>query len=245
MAATDACRQRGPEKSSARRGRCQQCGGEVSWVGTRPRKWCSQACRKRAQYERDPESARAYSRRSAAKRRAANPRPCGGCGDPLPPGRRRYCSDSCTPASTLSKTGRLAPKVRACTICGVDLVQGFPARFRCDEHRGLRVQRPWSERKHTPGNASKNHARRSATRGVGVERIDVQAVYERDGWRCHLCRRVVDRGLVYPHPQSASIDHLVPLSRGGAHEPANVALAHLSCNRRRGTRGAAQLRWTA
>lgn len=63
----------------------------------------------------------------------------------------------------------------------------------------------------------------------------------RDNWRCHLCRRHVDWKLDHPHPMSASRDHLVPASAGGSNESANLALAHLQCNIRRGTGGNVQL----
>lgn len=55
-------------------------------------------------------------------------------------------------------------------------------------------------------------------------------VFERDGWVCQLCGEPVDRELRAPDPGSASIDHIVPLSLGGDDTPANVQLAHFSCN---------------
>lgn len=58
-----------------------------------------------------------------------------------------------------------------------------------------------------------------------VEKIDSLYVYERDGWRCHICKKRVAK-------KDASIDHLVALARGGNHTYDNVALAHLSCNKR-------------
>lgn len=64
---------------------------------------------------------------------------------------------------------------------------------------------------------------------------------DRDGWRCHLCRRRVDRRLVSPHPMSGTFDHLIPVADGGTDAPVNLALAHRECNTRRGRRGAAQL----
>jgi len=36
--------------------------------------------------------------------------------------------------------------------------------------------------------------------------------------------------LSHPHPLSASIDHIIPLSRGGTHVEGNVNGVHLRCN---------------
>jgi 5-methylcytosine-specific restriction endonuclease McrA len=63
-------------------------------------------------------------------------------------------------------------------------------------------------------------------------------IAERDRWRCHLCRKAVSRKLRgTSRPLSPSLDHVVPLSKGGAHDPANVRLAHLRCNLSKGNRG--------
>jgi 5-methylcytosine-specific restriction endonuclease McrA len=69
-----------------------------------------------------------------------------------------------------------------------------------------------------------------------VEDVDRFAIYERDMGRCHICKKKASR-------DSFDLDHLVPLSRGGEHSAANMAVAHQSCNRRRGPgRLPAQLR---
>lgn len=70
-------------------------------------------------------------------------------------------------------------------------------------------------------------------------------VFERDGWRCHLCNRTTRPETPWQHPDHPTIDHLVPISEGGPHTEENAATAHRRCNTRRGTRGAAQLRLTA
>jgi 5-methylcytosine-specific restriction endonuclease McrA len=62
------------------------------------------------------------------------------------------------------------------------------------------------------------------------ERFDATEVYERDGYRCGLCEGKVDPALRYPEPMSASLDHITPLARGGAHTRANTQCAHLVCN---------------
>lgn len=69
-----------------------------------------------------------------------------------------------------------------------------------------------------------------------VERFSVQGIFERDGWSCHLCETQIDRELTYPDPMSASLDHVVPLSRGGAHSRRNCAASHLICNVRKQAR---------
>jgi 5-methylcytosine-specific restriction endonuclease McrA len=69
-----------------------------------------------------------------------------------------------------------------------------------------------------------------------TEDIDILIVAERDHWKCHICLKIVTK-------KNWSIDHLIPLSKGGNHTYENVALAHRSCNSRRGAgRLPAQLR---
>jgi len=61
-------------------------------------------------------------------------------------------------------------------------------------------------------------------------------VHARDGWTCQLCRLPIDRAVAWPDSASPSIDHVIPLSRGGAHALANVQSAHLGCNSSRGNK---------
>lgn len=49
---------------------------------------------------------------------------------------------------------------------------------------------------------------------------------------CALCGKPVDKSLKYPHPLSATIDHIIPIDRGGhPSDIDNLQLAHFSCNR--------------
>ena len=51
---------------------------------------------------------------------------------------------------------------------------------------------------------------------------------------CALCGRPVDFTLKYPHPMSATIDHIIPIARGGhPSDMDNLQLAHLTCNRQK------------
>ncbi len=61
-------------------------------------------------------------------------------------------------------------------------------------------------------------------------------IHVRDGWTCQLCHEPIDQAIAWPHPKSPSIDHIIPLSRGGAHALSNVQSAHLGCNSSKGGR---------
>ena len=48
---------------------------------------------------------------------------------------------------------------------------------------------------------------------------------------CALCGKPVDKSLRFPNPMSASVDHIIPIAKGG--DPSalsNLQLAHLICN---------------
>jgi 5-methylcytosine-specific restriction endonuclease McrA len=79
-------------------------------------------------------------------------------------------------------------------------------------------------------------ARRARKKGAFVEPVDHTVIYERDGWTCHICGEPVDRQLAYPDPMSVSLDHVIPLAKGGEHSYVNCATSHLRCNSRKGTK---------
>ena len=49
---------------------------------------------------------------------------------------------------------------------------------------------------------------------------------------CGICGLPVDKTLKYPDPMSPSIDHIIPIDRGGhPSDISNLQLAHWKCNR--------------
>lgn len=66
-------------------------------------------------------------------------------------------------------------------------------------------------------------------------------IAERDGWRCKICGKQVNKRAKVPHPSAPTLDHIVPLAAGGRHEPTNVQLAHFRCNRIKNATGSGQL----
>jgi 5-methylcytosine-specific restriction endonuclease McrA len=71
--------------------------------------------------------------------------------------------------------------------------------------------------------------RRALIAGNGSEPYDRLEIYDRDQGICHLCHEFVEW-------DDFSIDHLIPISKGGPDTPANVATSHLRCNLSRGNR---------
>lgn len=99
----------------------------------------------------------------------------------------------------------------------------------------LAYQQEW--RKKNP-DAVLDRVRRRQARKMGapvVDKINRSELWERDGGKCHLCGKRCD-------PNNWHADHLVPLSLGGSHTMANLAVSHPTCNLRRNNTGSAQLR---
>jgi 5-methylcytosine-specific restriction endonuclease McrA len=178
--------------------------------------------------------ARAQAAAAAAVRPAAPARPCCcECGGPVPVGRRRYCSAVCgESAARAVLLGRLADEfTRPCLGCG-DQVRGVN---RCEPCRleWRRVQRKADKRKARIAGTlpSGNHRGRARHYGVAyVPGITRRAVCERDGWVCGICGGPVDPDLKFPDVMSASLDHVIPMARGGGHVWGNVQCAHFLCN---------------
>jgi 5-methylcytosine-specific restriction endonuclease McrA len=84
----------------------------------------------------------------------------------------------------------------------------------------------------------REYSRQAVKRGAtSVVHVVPREIFDRDQWRCHICRRKLSADVTWPHPRSASVDHLVPLSKGGEHSPENVETACLQCNISKGNRG--------
>lgn len=49
---------------------------------------------------------------------------------------------------------------------------------------------------------------------------------------CGICGKPVDKTLKFPHPLSPTIDHIIPIEKGGhPSDIDNLQLAHFCCNR--------------
>lgn len=202
--------------------------------------YCSQRCKylaARAREEADGRLSAAGERRRAATAVRNARQLCARCQTEFGShNRRKYCSEQC---------GRAAARARArgrggCSASACD--RGVLARGLCSTHYNA-TYFPDSH-KRWPGNPDlrraslrrKTQRRRAVERGLEAETVDRDKVGHRDRWRC-FCGQKIDRRLAWPHPRSASLDHIIPISQDGPHTYANCRIAHLDCNLRRGNRG--------
>ena len=81
-----------------------------------------------------------------------------------------------------------------------------------------------------------SHLARHWTASTGADydaAVNLRKLYDRDGGICALCGKPTDWADVYDDHVGGlypSIDHIRPLSKGGAHTWENVQLAHCYCN---------------
>lgn len=115
----------------------------------------------------------------------------------------------------------------ACRVCG-DMFVSFETGVTCStECYRIRLR----ESRH----AAKQR-RRALKRNAYVAPVYRKKVFEADGYRCHICNKMTLRNTVVPHPMAPTLDHLVPLAKGGTHEPINCRTAHFICNSTKGDR---------
>jgi hypothetical protein len=180
-------------------------------------------------WERSRPRPRATPKRRS--RRRTTSRPCDGCGvDFMQWGSsQRFCSVRCAADTTSSAR---------CGDCGSQMeVRGCGRpRKRCAQcrRRTARVlKRSLCE-----------HRKRCRLYGGHYNpKVTARAVFDRDSYRCHLCRKRCLRKYASRDPRSPTVDHHpIPLSRGGDHDWHNVRCACAECNSRKGARWSGQRR---
>lgn len=147
----------------------------------------------------------------------------------------RYCGPNCrTAAAALRRHMGKSSPLTPCEDCGLPCRPRAQAR---DQSLCNRCRFVKKGRQRNIAMARRRHAENAG------DKITWQKLGDRDGWRCHICDGIVKQVAgAAKQPHGATIDHLVPVADDGRHTWDNVALAHRSCNVRRGAGGAVQLR---
>lgn len=136
---------------------------------------------------------------------------------------RKYCSRKCSSKAYAVKTDNVDRVTkRRCPHCGKTFVPVMGDR---------RVKYCSVECFNKSYTKRANLKQRLVKTGLMYNHIHPVDVYERDKWICALCGLIVDKSLFgTKHPMGPSLDHVIPVSKGGKHTLDNLQLAHISCN---------------
>ena len=208
--------------------RCKICGGEFQ-IGEKS--------------TRNIPSSRVRACPHCAKPKAIEPPhtfPCVVCGKPTSSGRAsKCCSDECRAIyarqQSLERGQRIhlqTVKARVCKHCGVTFTPEYGDKRKdfCSKQCCKKYSQKY-----------RRHISRARKKGNGRIDCDItlDALSKRDKNTCHICGGKCDKrdfvlnfsGAFVVGDSYPSIDHVMPMSKGGTHTWDNVNLAHCKCNR--------------
>ncbi len=146
---------------------------------------------------------------------------------------KQTCSDECRKRDIASKARSVAAakkdiEPRPCKECGKAFVPEYGNR------RKVFCSITCMTRQVSRTAKAKRRARKISGQADNVNPI---AVFERDGWSCQICGCDTPKELRGTnHDDAPELDHVVPLSRGGAHTWDNTQCACRLCNLLKGAK---------
>lgn len=131
----------------------------------------------------------------------------------------KFCSEGCRTAYTWTAK---------CSHCSQQFTAVGCRRRTCSPCRKNAIRLERKRIKRDRGTYRKRCRKYGGHYNNQVTRIKV---FQRDGWRCHVCGRKTLRFWAHNDPREATVDHHpVPLSHGGDHDWHNVRCACRKCN---------------
>lgn len=209
---------------------CESCGEQYGPTYVQQRT-CGRACG--SAIRRPPASITVLRHRYQGRPKKPVVRQCRECDRYFMDLRRRFCDPGCRRAAQLREQRRTknwgnrrkSPPSAPCIRCGEGEFP-YPPRKCADCTRAYKRMRRKADKQR----------RRALKLGVASEPYTLVEIAARDGYRCGLCRGKVVMSLAVPHFKAPTIDHVVPMARGGDDTRANVQLAHFICNCRKSDR---------
>lgn len=137
----------------------------------------------------------------------------------------RFCSTSCR----VKHSGRKAKapiKARRCELCDREFLTNHPLKKYCSHGCRERIKYLNSKQK----TRQRGHKKRCEKFGVKFQYINPKRVFARDRLICQICLAPCDPAAKFPDPASPTIDHKIPISKGGEHTIENLQCAHWACN---------------
>lgn len=168
--------------------------------------------------------------------------------------RTKYCSKRCNALQwARNKSGWMPPPARPCSVCKTEFTpdNAHPHKQTCSKRCASRLNyannkeavdrryREWTEANREKrraiyrANYAKNREQKriqKKARNIGsLSRVEFLDMCAECFFRCPHCTKA------FP-PSMLSIDHRVPVSKGGTNERLNLQILCIQCNKRKGNR---------
>ena len=203
--------------------KCKYCNKAMENVQSARRKYCDDVCRGRF-------------RRKHANETGTYKVVCSNCGECFRTyhDNKIYCSDKCRENSLGKNNIKIKREKiklkKLCKECGVDFETS---------HSSMRFCSGYCRKRNK---AKSNELKRRKYYQEGDTSISLIKLIDRDDNICHICNKICDindyyvddNGTIITRNSYPSIDHVIPLSKGGTHTWDNIKLAHRLCNTRKG-----------
>jgi hypothetical protein len=218
--------------------KCQYCEKEYKPQRHSKGMYCSHQCKNRHQRNVPLGELPEYLKPKQLRQKPFRQKPCKICGVIS---NRAYCSRECElecgrrqSREKLRQYKPILETKKKCADCNCE----FTVKYITSHEKRIRCavcQRKRNRANHCNG----SNEQRAKRAGVVYQYINKEKVFERDGWRCHICKRKTPKRYMGTyHNRAPELDHVNPLAVQGPHTYENVRCCCRECN---GNKGATPL----
>ena len=228
---------------------CLRCNESIDHMAARA-KYCSRSCKSQASSKRCHDRA---SGKDVPFIEYGTPRkPCDECGQQVKVAGRMFCSRTCQTIARRKSAGiTVSRSTEIAIFVPAKKVRHWPSKNReassryfihgtCKEcgtvftaaaYTGGKTPtfcNPHCSRKHF--RRTDKYRRRELIKSQPSEAIYRMSILERDSFTCKLCNEPLDMDAHPNDNRAPSLDHILPLAKGGSHQTHNLQAAHRQCN---------------
>lgn len=182
---------------------CMYCGKEFEGRSYCPNNFCSSYCTGKYYAEKRREETREERERVAEAKRKIKKQ------------KQEMIAELKRGIKELKARQKEIKKYKACKCCGKIFKSNRPSY--CSDECARRID-------------NMRRDKRIAQNGKPDLSINLFSLYKRDSGVCKLCGKLTNFTADIQADEYPSIDHIIPLSKGGKHEWNNVQLTHRKCN---------------